>query len=198
MQITFPTVNGSGAIYLDVINALCGHERKSMLDCGCNKAPYTSQLGFKERLYIDVLERTLDNPGEQQFFKQMDCMNVLNLGRYFQTVISSDHIEHMKMKDGFTFLNRIKRISDRQILFTPLDWWMRAAEDNTDPEAHHSLWRPENLSTEWFSVVFPVYHPTLNIGAWFSLRCENLEQEFDRVCAELETKLWAKEMEVAE
>jgi len=197
MTITFPTVNGNDEVYTDCLNAMVGKERFDMVDLCSNLCPHTRKLGFKHRWYVDILKRDIGE--EQEHFVQADVLEYLQkTGKYYDVSFCLDGIEHLKKMDGFRLLNLMKKRSNKQIIFTPLDWWMKAPEDNIDPEAHHSLWTPRDLSDEWMHIVFPVYHPTLGIGAWFGMRCYNLQEEFDRVQAELETKPWAKEMEVIE
>ncbi len=51
---------GNGAVHLDVLKAICGDAgSKSMVDLCCGFAPQTRQLGFKDRFYIDIVERDL-------------------------------------------------------------------------------------------------------------------------------------------
>jgi len=196
MTITFPTVEGNDEVYMDCLTALSGQERNSMADLCCNLCPHTRKLGFKNRVYVDVLKR--DIGWEQPNFVQEDVLIFLSRVKYFDTTYCLDGIEHLTKKDGFTLLNMMKKRSDRQVIFTPLDWWMKAPEGNTDPEGHHSLWTPEDLSPEWMFIVFKNYHPTLGIGAWFGMRHGelNMEEEFERVITELETKPWAPEIQV--
>jgi hypothetical protein len=192
LQITFDNIHGDGYIYLDVLKAICGDTKgKSMIDLCCNLSPYTNQLNFAKRTYVDILPRTLDNKGEQQYFIQDDVLRFLqNKNIHYDVSIASDAAEHMTEMDGVKLLILMELRSDKQILFTPLGEYM-VEHDNYNPEAHHSAWTPE-LTPDYASIVFPKYHKLLNIGAYFFFKCHNLEEEFERVKAELKTKSWTK------
>jgi len=187
MKIFFDNITGSGKVYLDVMKAICGDTSgKSMIDLGCNTAPYTCQLGFEKRKYIDIIERKLDDEKEQQYFECADMLHYLRLGFNYDCTISSDSIEHLTVTNGSILLSLMGNFSKKQIIFTPLNEWMIDL-NSKDPEGHHSLWTPE-LIPDYASIVFQNYHPTLNIGAWFGWKCDNLEQDFERVKNELKQK----------
>lgn len=192
MQITFEGVHGNNEVYLDCLKSICGDtEGKTLLDAMCNLAPHTPLLGFKERTYVDVLPRILDHKDEQQHFIQKDIFHFLDdEDIYFDTIICSDGIEHIIKEDGHRLLYEFLLKSDRNIIFTPLGNHM--VEDGDNPENHHSGWFPEELKG-YASIVFPQYHPTLGIGAFFSWDCDNIEDDFERVKNELKQKTWAKD-----
>lgn len=192
MQITFEKVNGSGEVYLDVLKTICGDPKgKSMADMGCNLAPYTCQLGFEKRVYVDILHRQLDDHNEQKYFVQQDALDFLkNTDTEFDVCVSSDHIEHLTDMDGTKLLILMEDKSLKQVLFTPLGDHM-VETDNYNPEAHHSGWTPE-LVPDYACIIFPDYHPSLGIGAFFFFKCDDLEIEFERVVNELKQKEWAK------
>jgi len=167
MEIIFENVNGSGIVYLDCLKAICGNtDGKSMADLGCNHAPYTCQLGFEKRTYIDILPRTLDEAKEQQYFVHDDALNwLINQKENVDVSISSDHIEHLTKDKGFELLLLMEAKSSKQIIFTPLGNYM-VNEQDTNPENHHSGWMPEYFAG-YAKIIFPKYHPTLNVGAFF-------------------------------
>lgn len=193
MQLTFLDVHGGYDVYMDCMKAICGDTAgKSMCDLGANKAPYTHSLGFEKRTYVDVLDRVLDNEDEQQFFVKYDMIKYLTESplSIYDVAISSDSIEHLSERDGERFVAAMEKHSLRQVIFTPLNDWMMDKE-GIDPEGHHSLWTPDMLP-EYAAIVFPNYHPTLSIGAWFGWRCENIKEDFERVSNELKQKSWAR------
>lgn len=192
MKLTFENVNGNGQIYLDVLRSICGDTKgKSMIDLCCNLAPYTCQLGYAERTYVDVLPRTLDDYNEIQYFIQANVLDYLqDKTKCYDISIASDACEHFTKEDGMKLLQLMEQCSDKQILFTPLGAHM-VETDNYNPEAHHSAWYPED-TPEYASIVFPNYHPTLGVGAYFFFKCNNLEQDFERVSNELKQLSWAK------
>lgn len=108
MIIELANIPGSGKLWLDIVKIICGDTSgKSMLDLMCHKAPYTSQLGFKERVYVDINNRPLDNENEQQYFIQSDVFNYLtnNINEHFDVSICSDGIEHLTIDAGYKILS---------------------------------------------------------------------------------------------
>lgn len=193
MQITFENIHGNDTVYMDCLRAICGDTKgKSMLDAMCNLAPHTPLLGFKEKVYVDVLPRLLDHKDDQQYFIQSDIFEYMeNTMRWYDTIIITDGIEHITKDQGYDLLETFLIASDKQIIFTPLGNHM--VEDGNNPEAHHSGWLPEDLEQDLYAfIVFPNYHPTLGIGAFFAWSCENIKEDFERVKNELKTKEWTK------
>ena len=192
MRIDFDNVNGNGEIYLDVLRAICGDTNgKSMIDLCSNRAPYTCQMGFEKRIYVDILPRELDDKNEQKYFVNADVLEFLkDKHKEYDVAIASDACEHLTPMDGVKLLTLMEQSSHKQILFTPLGAHM-VETDNYEPERHHSAWTPE-LTPDYASIVFPHYHKELGIGAYFFWKCDNLEQDFERVSNELKNKSWAK------
>lgn len=199
MQITFKGVEGNNEVYTDCLKAICGEtEGKSMADLCCNLAPHTPKLGYKKRVYVDVLERKLDDENEQKYFVKEDAFEFLTPKNSFKfdDIIMSDGIEHFSEADAWEILGRMQLYCNKMILFTPLGDYM-VDTVSTDPEGHHSGWTPEKLinayGEDFFNyIVLPQYHPTLNIGAFFFWRCKNNKADFERVVNELKQKRWTK------
>lgn len=198
--LTFPGVEGSIEVYMDVMRAICGEtEGKSMIDLMCAFAPNTPKLGFSKRRYLDIVDRRLDHQDEQRFFIKEDVLKLVpdnpqwlrdcKIFDPFDVAICSDGIEHLTKTDGVKLLDTMIAISYKQIIFTPLDDLFGMAKDgDNNPEAHRSLWTPENLG--WNQVVFPDYHKKWCGGAWFGWRAPWMEDEFNRVKSILQTKHW--------
>lgn len=189
MRITFPGVHGNDYIYMKCLRAVCGDtEGKSMIDICSNLSPHTPLLGFKERVYVDILSRQLDHPQEQQYFVQDNVLDYLNQSTQYDVGICSDGIEHFTEDDGILLLKLMQVRTDRMVLFTPLGDHM-VDKESKDPEGHHSGWTPEMLDRlfpGFFAFIsFPEYHPTLGVGAFFFWHCKNIEQDFNRVVNEL-------------
>lgn len=195
MKIVLETINGNDTVYMDCLKTICGETNgKSMIDLCCNLAPHTPLLGFKERIYVDILPRKLDHDWEQVNFIQDDIFNVLGKDNNTTNVsICSDGIEHLTKEDGLFLIMSMMIHSRRQVIFTPLGNHM--VEEGNDPENHHSGWLPEEFEG-WASITFPKYHPTLGIGAFFAWHCENMEEDFERVKNELKQKSWAINLQV--
>ncbi len=180
-------IEGSGDVYLDIMKIICGDTSgKSMCDLACHHAPYTSQLGFKDRTYVDIQNRPLDNPNEQQYFVQADIFSLLKdpRGPHFDDCILSDALEHFKTEDGYYLIGLMRRRSMKQIIFTPLGAYM-VDETSTHPDSHKSGWTPDMLFG-WLSIVLPNFHPRLNTGAFFAINCS--DEEKGRIYNEIKTK----------
>jgi hypothetical protein len=189
MQLEFPGVHGSGELYLKVMKAICGDTaNKSMIDLMCHHAPYTAQLGFGIRLYVDIQDRGLDNKSEQPFFIKSDIWLFLieNSHLHCDVMICSDGIEHLPKQHGYDLLLTMKLMSEKQIVFTPLGEYNIMQDDH--PDSHKSGWLPDDF-VGWATIVFPDFHPSLNAGAFFAWHSKNIKQDFERVKNELSNAL---------
>lgn len=193
MKIIFPNVVGTIDIYMDCLRAICGNtEGKSMVDIGCCFAPNTPNLGFDQRLYVDVVDRVLDHANEQPFFQKFDILTINDFAIKKDVALALDVIEHLLLPDGRKLIDIMQRMSRRQVVFTPLtDLFGMAQPDNNDPEAHRSLWSPDDFPG-WGTLVFPDYHRIWNGGAFFTWRTENMEEDYARVWQYLCQKPWLK------
>lgn len=180
------SIEGSGDIYLDIMKIICGETaEKSMIDLCSHRAPYTSQLGFKDRVYVDIQERPLDNVLEQKYFVQSNVFEYLNFNRkHFDVCILSDALEHFTAEDGYELLGQMKLMSSKQIIFTPLGAYM-VDEKSINPDSHKSGWFPDMLM-DWLSIVLPNFHPALNTGAFFAINCNDVEKR--RIYTEIKNK----------
>lgn len=180
-------LNGGDVLFTSLLTAMIGPMAgKTMIDLCCNNAPFTSRFPFADKCYVDIEPREIP---EQHRFVQADVLgDHPKLLEHYDVALCLDGIEHIIKADGFKLVERMKKMSNKAILFTPLDPWMLEAEGSekylNDPKSHKCVWSPEDLP-DWAHIVLPVYHPTLGIGAFFSWYCENLDQDFQRVRAEL-------------
>ena len=185
MRLTFDC-NGSGEIHLDVLKTICGDTKgKSMLDLGCGFAPQTRQLGFTQKKYVDIVKRDLGE--ETPFFYHEDILQFLmdNITKKWDVCISLDVIEHFTSFYARAILGSMMQISDKQIIFTPLGEYILETTPSKDPDTHKSGWLPEQFEQMgWNTIVFPNFHPTLEIGAFFAYRSNNAF-EYDRIKNEL-------------
>lgn len=194
MQLTIPSLHGNGQVYLDILKAICGDTvDKSMADLMCYHAPYNSLLGFKERIYVDIQDRGLDHPEEQQYFIKSGVFDFFmdNRDKKYDVMICADGIEHLTKERGKDLILLMEGHSDKQIIFTPLGECMMTNDDH--PDSHKSGWLPEDFPG-YASIILPDFHPTLNTGAFFAFRCENIQQDFERVINELKNKSWIKSL----
>ena len=195
MRITFPETYGNGEIQIDVLKAICGDvSDKSMVDLGCGFAPTTRKLLFKERTYVDIVQRDLAE--EMPNFINEDILTFLYKGNFFDVVISTDNLEHFTKPSGWFLLSRIKQISNKQIIFVPLGNYLVEKEPTNDPDTHKSGWLPEEFEKlGWFTIVFPVWHELLGIGSFFAYHCDDLLSEQQRIARELFQKDWVNKIE---
>lgn len=197
MKIIFNEVNGCDEVYMDCLKSICGDtEEKSMVDLCSNLRPHTPKLGFKERSYVDIIHREVED-GEQHNFVQANVLVHLQIINKVDVAIASDAIEHLTEDQGLFLLKWMQIKSDKMVLFTPLGDYM-VDTVSSDPEGHHSGWTPEKLesiiSDHFAYVVIPNYHPTLNIGAFFFWWTKDIKSDFQRVLNELKEKSWAKDL----
>lgn len=180
MQINI-TQHGSFPLYEKVIRAIIGSKIKeeTLIDlCSC-EATVTRNLEFKEKIYVDALD-CWNIPNQMHNFIQADVLGDHKcFKKHYDIANCSDGIEHLVKEDGFKLIERMKAISDKQILFTPLGEHM-VETGNPDPKCHKSGWWPEDFEG-FATIVAPDYHPTLGIGAFWAWRCENIERDFKRV-----------------
>jgi len=197
MRIDIPNVQGSGEKWLDIMRAICGDTSKqSLIDCMCHHAPYTPQLGFKKRTYVDTLNRGLDFKKEQRYFFKRDILDFLAdvPPKFYSTAICSDGVEHFRLPEAMKLLAYMEKASFRQILFTPLGSHNIEKVETNDPDSHKSGWTPgmlEKIFPGHFAyIVMPNFHNT--VGAFFFFHTPNLEQEFERIYNELKQIEWTK------
>ncbi len=165
MTETYPNIHGNGDLHLAILKALCGDTtHKSMVDLMCYSAPYTARLGFRDRLYVDVQDRDFDFPEEKQHFVQMDVLKINPLS-HFDVAFCLDGIEHLSHEQGWQLLELMENIATLPILYTPLGEVIIKKDNH--PDSHKCGWYPEELP-EWNSIVFPDWHPTLEVGAWYA------------------------------
>lgn len=169
MQIEIPWVHGSGELWLDVMGIICGDTSdKNMIDLGCHRAPYTPLLGFKRRRYIDIQDRPLDDSKEQEYFVQADIIEYMQkLPPFNGTIIASDSIEHLTKEQGDLLFKMMWFKSRELVIFTPLGPYMVDNGYQINPDSHRSGWIPDDFKG-CHSIIFPDFHPTLGVGAFFS------------------------------
>lgn len=180
LSLTLPELHGDGDIYRNMLGWIIGPTRNSLIDLCCCHAPNTAQMKFKKRVYVDVVQRGLDVESENAHFVLTDVLGEHPIFEdHYEVSTCLDGIEHLPKEAGTRLIERMQKISDKQVLFTPLDPWCMGVDDPS-PESHKSVWTPED-TPGWASIVMPKYHETLNIGAWFFWSCANIEEDFRRV-----------------
>jgi hypothetical protein len=193
-KLTIKGVEGNKQIYMDCLNAILDNTmRDSFIDLGCNLAPHTPLLGFKERKYIDIINRKLDFENEQQYFSQENILNI-DQSKKYNVSFALDVIEHLTVKDGKKLLGVMSNVSEKHILFTPLDDVFGMDFETDNPEAHRSLWSPEMVE-EMFPGMYafismPDYHRSINGGAFFFWN--NNGDDYKSIFATIKNIPWTK------
>lgn len=190
MQIILEGVTGSGELWLDIMKIICGnkptHPASNMCDIMCHRAPYTPLLGFAERTYIDIQDRGFDFPEEKNNFICMDAIAYLmDCPVDYDVIICSDGIEHLTINQGERLLQLMRLNSEMQVIFTPLGDYMVDVGMNNNPDSHLSGWTPGMLP-DYLSIVFPNFHESLNIGAFFAVNCSIEEKQ--KIFKEIKSK----------
>jgi hypothetical protein len=177
----YPKQIGDGDLLIRIVRIICrGTFGKSMIDLCCNHATCSSRIGFSKRRYVDVKEKILDDPQEQEFFLQQNALNVDGL---YDVALCFDGIEHLTKEDGFQLVKVMQKVAPVRIIFTPLGD-LAVGDFTHSVDDHKSGWMPDDFPG-FGCLVFPNWHPTLNAGAFFAFQCPGLDQEFERVKLEL-------------
>ena len=181
MNITLD-ITGDGPKYIRIISAIIGNqiENQSLIDLCCAECTITKQLPFKNKTYVDVLAW---NPNVPNFI-QTDVLGdheVFN--NHYDVANCSDGIEHLRPEQGQLLIERMNKLANKQILFTPLGPYL-VEPNSTIPESHKSAWYPEDFPG-FAAITCPNWHPTLNVGAFFVWKTHDIEADFERVKAHL-------------
>lgn len=180
---------GDGIVQFDVLLAICGNDKKSMIDICSGECPNTRRLPIEYKTYIDIVYRDIG--------KDQDCLVVADvlawrIMKKFDVAIALDCIEHFEKNKGFELLELMDYYSDNKIIFTPVGNYLIEQVKTNNPDSHKSGWVAKEFENMgWATIVFPNFHPLLGIGAFFALKCKNLESEFERIINELNQKEWA-------
>ena len=173
---------GTFEIAIAVIKAIVGPRigEKSLLDVCSYEGTITKQLPFRDKVYTDIMDCS-DKFTKGENFIRADVIRSEHpiFKQHYDVSTCLDGIEHLHKADGWTMLRRLEKISDIQIIFTPLDPFCIDLKA-TNPEAHRSLWQPGDLP-DWGHVVFSKWHQKYNIGAFFSWNSPTIGADMARV-----------------
>jgi hypothetical protein len=181
--------NGSPELQIAVMTTICGDMgNQTMIDMCCGSAPQTGVMKFKEKTYVDVIDRKLPDGGKVIVCDILEYLKN-NQNKTYDVSISTDTIEHFRENDAINFLSLTDKIARKQIWFTPLgEYCMTLDETDNNPDSHKSEWTPEKLEKmypgKYAYINFPNWHPNLGnngLGAFFFWSCENIENDFERV-----------------
>lgn len=180
--------NGSGMLQIRIMEAICGDiKNQTMIDLCCGSAPQTGLMNFKEKTYVDVVDRILPDGGKVIVEDVIKYLK--NKDKIYDISISTDTIEHFRENDAIEFLELTEKISKKQVWFTPLGaYLMTHDETDNNPDSHKSEWTPEKLEQmypgKFAFIECPNWHPTLGengLGAFFFWACDDIENDFIRV-----------------
>lgn len=165
--------NGSGEIYQQCLNAICGDvSGKTLIDLCAGRALHSQQVGFKECTLIDC-NWFDEREGNKDFIRADVRSSNPAFETHYDVSLLSDGLEHFTVGDAIGVLNRMTAISDLQIVFTPVGPYMCNPE-TTDPNTHKSYWYPWQF-TGWATLEMPVYHPLLHLGAFWAWRYNTVD-----------------------
>jgi len=190
MHCVVHDLEGSFPLAEAYLRSMINGNYRSLIDLCCCHAQLTGVLGFEKRRYLDVIERTLAHPSEQNFFVQTDVLKEHELfNEHWDVATCLDGIEHVTKEQGLLLRDRMVAIADLSIIFTPADpWCMSSPGDDKweNPESHKSVWSADDFPG-WATITLKRYHPTLGIGAFFSWYNKNVDMksDFERVVQEL-------------
>jgi hypothetical protein len=176
---------GSYELYEKISRSIIGPQmaEQTFIDLCCCEATVTRRYEFREKTYVDVLD-CWHIPGQMHRFVQADVLGEHEIfDKQYNIAYCSDGIEHLLKEDGFRLIEKMEKISSKQILFTPLGEYLVDAS-NPDPKGHKSGWHPNDFPG-FAAIVAPNYHPTLNIGAFWVWKCQDIEADFERVSQHL-------------
>ena len=174
---------GSFKMARTLLETIVHNQNDSLIDLCCCHGSLTCKLKFNSKVFIDIIPRNLDDTSCQKDFIQADVLGDNPVfDKHYSVAMCLDGIEHLKKEEGFQLVERMKNIADVSVIFTPSDAWMMESEQSdryhNDPESHKSLWSPADLEG-WASVLFPRYHESLGIGAFFSWYRHGADMEAD-------------------
>lgn len=161
-------MTGSGELYLSILRRIIGPtDDKTLLDLCCGEMTQTRHLKFKGVLGVDLID--WPNRPEQFTCWVRDVRGLDKISPIpFDVALCSDGIEHLQKKDGVELVKDMERHARLPIIFTPLDAY-KLNPDSTDPDIHKCVWKPEEFEAMgWTTEVFPKWHESLGIGAFFA------------------------------
>lgn len=188
MDIVVPG-HGTGDTYEKILDAIIGQNTSdlTMIDLCCCHAPFTRNLDFSTKVFIDIIEGDRGVTSDLGEFYVTDVLGIHEAvtKRKYDICFALDAIEHFSKEDGYRLLERMNSISRRKvILFTPLGDLM-VSQDYSNPDSHKSGWTPKDLPG-YAKVICPEWHEkSYGKGAFFFWKTENIEQDSNRVKSEL-------------
>ncbi len=181
MQI-YITNNGSPGMYEAILHAILGDNTNNLtfIDLCCANCNYSQHLELKEKTYVDIADCWY-KPDPVRFVQTSVLSDHVIFSKHYDISFCSDGIEHLRKKEGLQLVERMKSLSDKQILFTPLGDYL-VEDNNENPECHKSGWLPDDFPG-FASIVIPNFHATMDVvlGAFFVWRCRDIESDFKRV-----------------
>jgi hypothetical protein len=126
------------------------------LDLGCCEGTSTKNLGFPEKLHVDLLRR----PTAPEPFLQADIRNADTLFRpkSYDAVFAIDVVEHLYKDAGLKLIRDMEAIARKSVVFfTPHGSLWVCQDDN--PDSHHSGWIPEEFEALGYRIcLWPEFH----------------------------------------
>jgi len=113
MHCVVHDLEGSFPLAEAYLRSMINGNYRSLIDLCCCHAQLTGVLGFEKRRYLDVIERTLAHPSEQNFFVQTDVLKEHELfNEHWDVATCLDGIEHVTKEQGLLLRDRMVAIAD--------------------------------------------------------------------------------------
>ena len=150
-------IDGDGVWNVSMLDLCCG-EMTAMRNVQCTG----------HRMSVDVQ----DCPARPRRFTFMrsDAEDYLDIvhSKDCDIVLCLDRIEHFTKEKGWRVIRKMESVGRLSVIFTPFGDYLITPED-PHPDKHHSGWLPSEFeSIGWNTLVFPNWHPTLGVGAFFA------------------------------
>lgn len=162
--------SGSGELWLSVVRRIIGKptEGLSLLDLCCNECTTTARFKWKRHCGVDVVSWPKRPKWVEFHLKDAKQFAFECDFEEFDVCIVSDGVEHFTKFEGQQMLDAATGAARLVIMFTPLGEYM-VDPSSTHPDSHKSGWWPQEfVDNGWAVDVYPKWHPSLGVGAFFA------------------------------
>ena len=150
------------AILFEIIGTT---EDKHFLDLCCGEMTNTKEFKFTSHLGVDILD--WPNRPKHIEFEQADLRIWPGPKHHYDIVLCADGIEHFTKEEGSKLIRNMESWGALPIIFTPIGFFKLG--DPKTPMEHKSGWEPGEFKKQgWETKEFPLWHSTLNLGAFFA------------------------------
>ena len=127
-----------------------------ILDLGCWIGDTFYYMKLKGDIVgIDIHAKYFLKCIERKIYRLLVESDVLHLPKYFSyfgCITAFSILEHLKKKDGFILLDKMKALGKNNIIIVPLGSFPQESPDENPYQKHISTWFPEDFVSEGFKV----------------------------------------------